>query len=151
MLKMVDYPRSFLLLSTWYFFERQGGGDHSETFLLSKLFYGTPPSCLKVIKWVGGGGGLQDFSVSPQSPFWFFGFWDLRVWDFWVFVVWGLNLSVCGLGLDNSKIVLEGALKWIWNSLLSLSRRLDIEKSKVPVKSKAQIKKGNLDSGNPPP
>ena len=43
--------------------------DHSEPFLFSELFCGTPPSCLKVMGWVGGGGGLQDFSVSP-SPLW---------------------------------------------------------------------------------
>ena len=44
--------------------------DHSGPFLFSELFCGTPPSCLKVIGWVGGGGGgLQDFSVSP-SPLW---------------------------------------------------------------------------------
>ena len=39
--------------------------DHSGPFLFSELFCGTPPSCLKV----RGGGGLQDFSVSP-SPLW---------------------------------------------------------------------------------
>ena len=45
--------------------------DHSGPFLFSELFCGTPPSCLKVRGgWLGGGGGgLQDFSVSP-SPLW---------------------------------------------------------------------------------
>ena len=56
-LNMVDYSMSFLLLSTW-----NCRGDHSEPFLLFKFFCGTPPSCLKVF----GGGGLQDFSVSPS-------------------------------------------------------------------------------------
>ena len=43
--------------------------DYSGPFLFSELFCGPPPSCLKVIGWVGGGGGggLQDFSVSPGS------------------------------------------------------------------------------------
>ena len=42
----------------------------SETFLLSEVFCGTPPSCLKVVGgWWVGRGGLQDFSVSP-SPLW---------------------------------------------------------------------------------
>ena len=41
--------------------------DHSGPFLLSELFCGTPPSCLKVRGWVVG--GLQDFIVSP-SPLW---------------------------------------------------------------------------------
>ena len=67
--------------------------DHSGPFLFSELFCGTPPSCLKVIGWVGGGGGggLQDFSVSP-SPllglFWLDligigsgGIWDSGVGD----------------------------------------------------------------------
>ena len=31
--------------------------DHSGPFLFSELFCGTPPSCLKVRGWVGGGGG----------------------------------------------------------------------------------------------
>ena len=44
--------------------------DHSEPVLFSELFCGTPPSCLKVRGgWWVGGGGLQDFSVSP-SPLW---------------------------------------------------------------------------------
>ena len=50
-------------------------------FLLFEFFHETLPSCLK---FVGGGGGLQDFSVSP-SPLgtnWVLdligtrGFWD---------------------------------------------------------------------------
>ena len=49
--------------------------DHSETFLFSELFCGTPPSCLKVMGWVvGGGGGLQDFIVSPSPLLGLFGF-----------------------------------------------------------------------------
>ena len=35
-------------------------------FLLFEYCCGTPPSCLKVIGWVGGGGGLDQFSVSPR-------------------------------------------------------------------------------------
>ena len=36
-------------------------------FLLFEFCCGTPPSCLKVIGWVGGGGGgLEQFSVSPR-------------------------------------------------------------------------------------
>ena len=61
--KMVNYSRSFLLLST----RGTRRVNHSEAFLLSELFCGTPPSCLKVVG--DGGGGLQDFSVSP-SPLW---------------------------------------------------------------------------------
>ena len=39
-------------------------------FLLFEFCCGTPPLCLKVM--VGGGGGLQDFSVSPRPlSFWF--------------------------------------------------------------------------------
>ena len=36
------------------FFKKTSSGDHSETFLLSELFCGTPPSWLKVIGGVGG-------------------------------------------------------------------------------------------------
>ena len=37
-------------------------------FLLFVFCCGTPPSCLKVMGWVvgGGGGGLEQFSVSPR-------------------------------------------------------------------------------------
>ena len=40
-------------------------------FLLFEFCCGTPPSCLKVMGWVGGwvgggGGGLEQFSVSPR-------------------------------------------------------------------------------------
>ena len=36
-------------------------------FLLIEFCCGTPPSCLKVMGWVvGGGGGLEQFSVSPR-------------------------------------------------------------------------------------
>ena len=38
------------------------------------LLLGTLPSCLKVV----GGGGLQDFIVSPRPLD--FGFFDFRVW-----------------------------------------------------------------------
>ena len=59
--------------------------DHSGPFLLSELFCGTPPSCLKVIGGGGGWvGGLQDFIVSP-SPLW---------------VNLGFKLGWTGLGLD---------------------------------------------------
>ena len=45
-------------------------------FLLFEFCCGTPPSCLKVMVG-GGGGGLQDFSVSPRPlGFGFMGFWD---------------------------------------------------------------------------
>ena len=69
--------------------------DHSGPFLFSELFCGTPPSCLKVIGWVvgGGGGGLQDFIVSP-SPLWVGTGSELGVGD------WGLR--GWGLGLDNN-------------------------------------------------
>ena len=63
--------------------------DHSGPFLFSELFCGTPPSCLKVMGWVGGGGGLQDFSVSP-SPLWV----NLGFKLGWT----GLGLGLGGLG-----------------------------------------------------
>ena len=45
-------------------------------FLLFEFCCGTPPSCLKVR--VGGGGGLQHFSVSPRPlGFLVFGFGGL--------------------------------------------------------------------------
>ena len=51
-----------------FFFGLTSRVDHSETFLLSEVFCGTPPSCLKVVGvWVMG--GLQDFSVSPSPLF----------------------------------------------------------------------------------
>ena len=53
-LNMVDYPMSFLLLSSWFFFIWTSTGDFSKMFLLFELCCGTPPSCLKVIGWVGG-------------------------------------------------------------------------------------------------
>ena len=66
-LNMVDYPMSFLLLSSWIFFWWTSTGDHSKMFLLFEYCCGTPPSCLKVMGWVvGGGGGLEQFSVSPR-------------------------------------------------------------------------------------
>ena len=62
-------------------------------FLLFAFCCGTSPSCLKVM---GGGGGLQHFSVSP-SPF-----WVLDLIGTWL----GLGLGVfgtkgLGTGLDN--------------------------------------------------
>ena len=39
------------------FFWQTSRVDHSETFLLSEVFCGTPPSCLKVMGWVVGVGG----------------------------------------------------------------------------------------------
>ena len=59
-----------LLPSTWHFLCWLGRGDHPESVLLFGFLCGTSPSCLKVGGWwvVGsGGGGLQDFSVSPGS------------------------------------------------------------------------------------
>ena len=38
------------------FFCWTSGGEHSEPFLLFEVYCGTPPSCLKVVGWVGGGG-----------------------------------------------------------------------------------------------
>ena len=61
--------------------------DHSGPFLFSELFCGTPPSCLKVMG--GGGGGLQDFSVSP-SPL--LGLFGLELGWTW------LGLGLGGLG-----------------------------------------------------
>ena len=58
--------------------------DHPEPFLHFDFLCGTLPSCLKV----AGGGGLQDFSVSP------------RPLDFW-FGTKGLGAKGLGPGLDN--------------------------------------------------
>ena len=99
-LNMVDYSMSFLSLYTWDFFCWTSRGDHSEPFLLFKVYCGIPPSCLKV----GGGvepesmwwsqslcgepesmwrsqslcGGPWDFSVSPRPLG--FGFLGLGLW-----------------------------------------------------------------------
>ena len=59
-------------------------------FLLIEFCCGTPPSCLKVIGWVGG--GLEQFSVSPRPLS--FGFGTKR------FGAKGL-----GPGLDNFMIL----------------------------------------------
>ena len=64
--------------------------DHSGPFLFSKLLCGTPPSYLKVMGWVVGGGGLQYFIVSP-SPLWV----NLGFKLGWT----GLGLGLEGLGL----------------------------------------------------
>ena len=63
-LNMVDYPMSFLLLSTWDFC-LTSRGDHSEPFLLFEFCCGTPPSCLKVGWWVVV---AYSILVSAQGP-----------------------------------------------------------------------------------
>ena len=68
--------------------------DHSKSVLLFGFLCGTPPSCLKVAGWVvgsGGGGGLQDFNVSP-SPLWV----NLGFKLGWT----GLGLGLEGLGTN---------------------------------------------------
>ena len=64
-LNMVDYPMSFLLLSTWNLFGWTSRGDHYKMFLLFEFCCRTPPSCLKV-----GGGWVVAYSilVSAQGP-----------------------------------------------------------------------------------
>ena len=59
-------------------------------FLLFEFCCGTPPSCLKVMGggWVGGGGGLQHFSVSPRPLGFGFG-------------TKGFGAKGLGTGLDN--------------------------------------------------
>ena len=42
-------------------------GSFYKSVLLVRFLCGTPPSCLNVMGGCGGGGGLQDFSVSPGS------------------------------------------------------------------------------------
>ena len=85
-LNMVDCSMSFLSLSTCW----TGRKDQFEPFLLFEVYCGTPPSCLKVMGWWGGGvgwgGGPWDFSVSPRP----LGFGFL-----------GLGLRGLGPGLDN--------------------------------------------------
>ena len=46
---MLDSPRLFLWLSTWYFFCWMGLGEHPETYLLKALCCQTSPSWLKVM------------------------------------------------------------------------------------------------------
>ena len=68
--------------------------DYSETFLLSEVFCGTPPSCLKVV--VGGGWVAYRILVSAPVPFgliWVSN-WVGLGWN-WVWRDWGLM----GLGL----------------------------------------------------
>ena len=83
-LKMVDYSMSLLSLSTWDFFACTVGGtivrhSYSLSIIVGPLLHG--------LKVMGGGGGLQHFSVSP-GPLGFsvFGFWGLgfgaRAWQF---------------------------------------------------------------------
>ena len=69
-LNMVDYPMSFLLLSSWIFFWWISTGDHSKVFLLFEYCGGTPPSCLKVMGGVGWvGWGAHEILVSAQGTF----------------------------------------------------------------------------------
>ena len=68
-LNMVDYPMTFLLLSTWDFFWWTSRGDHSKMFLLFEFCCGTPPSCLKVRGWVVGGWVAYCILVSAPGPF----------------------------------------------------------------------------------
>ena len=65
-------------------------------FLLFELCCGTPPSCLKVIGWVvgGGGGGLEQFSVSPRP----LGFGFGTKW---------FRANGLGPGLDNEIILIS--------------------------------------------
>ena len=94
-LNMVDYPMSFLSMSTFFWWTSRE--DHSKMFLLFEFCCETPPSCLKVRGWVEPEsmwwsqslcGGLQHFSVSPRPLLsllglawgWPYGVWGLRVW-----------------------------------------------------------------------
>ena len=86
-LNMLDYPMSFLSLSTW-----TSRVDHYEPFYSLSFFCGTSPSCLKVRVGGGGGGGLQHFSFSPRPlGFGFFGF-----------LVLGLRVRGLGLTMLNT-------------------------------------------------
>ena len=56
--KMMKSKKLFPQKQTWHFrykttLWRKKTGDHSEIFSLFELFCGTPPSCLKVVCWVG--------------------------------------------------------------------------------------------------
>ena len=94
-LNMVDYPMSFLLLSSWIFFWWTSTGDHSKMFLLFEYCCGTPPSCLKVMGgWsqsLCGGARVYvvaySILVSAQGP-----------------LVLGLGLKGLGPGLDKIQI-----------------------------------------------
>ena len=94
-LNMVDYPMSFLSMSTFFWWTSRE--DHSKMFLLFEFCCETPPSCLKVRGWVEPEsmwwsqslcGGLEQFSVSPRPLGsllglgwgWAYGVWGLRVW-----------------------------------------------------------------------
>ena len=69
-------------------------------FLLSVFCCGTPPSFLKVMGWVGGGGGgLEQFSVSPRP----LGFGFGTKW----FGAKGL-----GPGLDNKTQIVKKYSEW---------------------------------------
>ena len=103
-LNMVDYSMSFLLLSTWVFCWTSRG-DHSEPFLLFDFWYGTLPSCLKVMgDGVGWGGVAHEILVSAQGPLVLcFGVSGLRVW---------------GQGLTTIDIILKlNKTKW-WKCIL---------------------------------
>ena len=103
-LNMVDYPMSFLSLSTWNLFCWRSRGDHSKMFLLTVFCCGTPPSCLKVVGWVVVVGGLQHFSVSLKGP-----------------SVLGLGLKGLGPGLDNF-ILLPTSTGLCWGSIFPCPR-----------------------------
>ena len=64
-------------------------------FLLIVFCCGTPPSCLKVRGWVGGGGGgLEQFSVSPRPLSFGFG-------------TKGFGVKGLGPGIDNKDLILR--------------------------------------------
>ena len=69
-LNMVDYPMTFLLLSTCNFIFLTSRGYYSKVFLYFEFFCGTPPSCLKGIGW----GGARVYVVEPESM------WGARVY-----------------------------------------------------------------------
>ena len=90
-LNMVDYPMSFLSMSTFFWWTSRE--DHSRMFLLFEFCCETPPSCLKVRGWVEPEsmwwsqslcGGLQHFSVSPRPLGFGFGTkgFGARAWQY---------------------------------------------------------------------
>ena len=99
-LNMVDYPMSFLSLSTWNLFCWRSRGDHSKMFLLIVFCCGTPPSCLKVMGWWWVVVVAWSNLVSAQGP-----------------LVLGLGLRVWGQGLTIREISLSSqasfqSLRW---------------------------------------